>query len=297
VDENVRNEIIYRHHTGESMRAIARALHVSRNTVTDVLQGFDQQRRGVNRNPPRPPRADKLAPFEATIQNVLSHQPNIKIVQLLDDLRAQGYAGSYTILRQRVKAARQEAQGHATPALSGVSAQVRFHELTFDQIGTGHRQAHLFTFFLVRAQYIYCRFVWARDFVTTLHEHLRVFEWLGGVPLVIEYRDVESVVMANGGESVVKPTFLRFATHYGFRPILSESGDESGAAELVQRLDRDLLRPQRFRSLDHLNDVATAWLVQTAGPDRAIVDRTSAKPSVASDLDYLAPLPECAWQG
>jgi len=280
------------------MRAIARTLRVSRNTVTDVIQTLNRQRRGLSCDRTRPARSAKLAPFEATIQRILMQRPNVKIVQLLDELRAQGYSGSYTILRQRVKDLRHSTEVEKSCTASQAPARIRFHSLAFQSTRTGRQITHLFTFRFIDSNHTYLRFTPACDFITTLYEHVRVFEWLGRVPTAIEYRDVTSIVSQNDSEPTVKLAFLRFATHYGFRPVLNHFTDDAYETALLQRLDRELLRSHRFRSIDHLNDAMVVWLGTEACRRGTVGDRDSIDPSSTStDALSLVSLPECTWDG
>ena len=40
---------------------------------------------------------------EALLRNYLSRYPDMSAVRLLEELRARGYKGGYTVLRQRVR--------------------------------------------------------------------------------------------------------------------------------------------------------------------------------------------------
>ena len=60
----------------------------------------------------------------------------------------------------------------------------------------------------------------AQDFATTIREHIRAFEHLGGVAATCLYDNMKVVVSGyDGDEPVYNPRFLAFAAHYGFRPV------------------------------------------------------------------------------
>ena len=66
----------------------------------------------------------------------------------------------------------------------------------------------------------YLRFVEAADFATTVREHVRAFEHLGGVAASCLYDNMKVVVSSHDGEQPIYNTrFLAFATYYGFRPV------------------------------------------------------------------------------
>src|SRR5260370_13223596 len=59
----------------------------------------------------------------------------------------------------------------------------------------------------------------SQDFPTTVREHVRAFEYLGGAATVCLYDNMKVVVQGWDGEQPVYNTrFLAFAFHYGFRP-------------------------------------------------------------------------------
>ena len=60
---------------------------------------------------------------------------------------------------------------------------------------------------------------------TTLREHVRAFEHLGGVAATCLYDNMKVVVTGyEDDEPVYNTRFLAFATHYGFRPLACPPG-------------------------------------------------------------------------
>ncbi|MDP1826902.1 MAG: sigma factor-like helix-turn-helix DNA-binding protein, partial [Archangium sp.] len=83
---------------GLSVRAIAKRLNMSRNTVRKV----------VGRGPKKPhtattPRASLLTPYEAKVKALLDETPELKAPAVLEKLRAAGYQGGVSILRDRMR--------------------------------------------------------------------------------------------------------------------------------------------------------------------------------------------------
>src|SRR5262249_42260828 len=101
MNEATRNEIVRRWQAGASMRSIARTLRMSRNTVRRALDGIAAARAG---KPPAPAgvRPSRLDPHEATIVELLGRYPDLTAARILQELRAHGFSGGYTIVRQRV---------------------------------------------------------------------------------------------------------------------------------------------------------------------------------------------------
>src|SRR6266550_2570739 len=88
-----------------------------------------------------------------------------------------------------------------------------------DFTGEGRRRVHLFSYLLSYSRRQYLRFVESQDLPTTLREHVRAFEHLGGVAATCLYDNMKVVVLRHTDEGpLYNPKFLAFATHYGFTP-------------------------------------------------------------------------------
>lgn len=96
------------HGAGMSIREMARRLGVSRNTVRRYLRAPE-----VPRPAPRPPRSSKLDPYKEFILQRLAQGVDNCVV-LLRELRAQGYTGGYTILKDFVQPLRTRRGSQAT---------------------------------------------------------------------------------------------------------------------------------------------------------------------------------------
>jgi transposase len=83
---------------GQSIRAIARRLGVSRRTV----------RRRLGQGRPTPPsqaprRGSVIDLFDGQIRRLLADTPDLKATTILERLRPLGYSSGITILRDRVR--------------------------------------------------------------------------------------------------------------------------------------------------------------------------------------------------
>lgn len=102
MNEATRNEVVRRWQAGASMRAIAAALGLARNTVRRALAGVQAARTG--QAPGEAVRRPSLLdPYEAVIREMLGRYPDMTATRVLQELRAQGFTGGYTIVRQRVE--------------------------------------------------------------------------------------------------------------------------------------------------------------------------------------------------
>ena len=95
MNEDVRNEVLRRWYGGQSMRGIARDLHLSRKTVAGTIAGHQQQRAQGVTGLPAPPevRGSQVDSYEAALREYLARYPKMSVVRLLEELRRRGLHG------------------------------------------------------------------------------------------------------------------------------------------------------------------------------------------------------------
>ena len=222
MNEQTRNDIIHRSQMGQSMRSIARTLGISRYAVKQVIDQVQQARQGREPATTRSRKSPLLDPFDATIRGLLERYPRITATRMLEELRREGYQGGYTILRQRLRQLRVRPEQKPVVRFEtepGRQAQMDWALYTIDFSGEGRRRVNLFSYVLGYSRRQYLRFTDNQDFETTIREHVRAFEHLGGVARECLYDNMKTVVdRIEDDEPVYNARFLSFATHYGFRP-------------------------------------------------------------------------------
>jgi len=259
---------------GASMRRIARSLGVSRRAVKKALAQVVQARGdGPPEGPSRPAaaRGSRLDAYDAAIADLLARYPDVTVQRVLEELRHLGYAGGYTILSQRVRALRPR------PAVSpvrrfetapGEQAQMDYATYDLDFTDEGRRRVYAFSYVLGYSRRQYLHFVEAQDFATTVREHIRAFEHLGGVAATCLYDNMKVVVSGyDGDEPVYNPRFLAFAAHYGFRPVACRPRRPQTKGKVERpfaHVETSLLGGRTFRDLGHLNEVAAWWPAEVA---------------------------------
>ena len=296
MNEATRNEIIRRWRAAASIRQIARDLNLARNTVSRVLATVTAQRDGTTAAAPRRP--SLLDAHEDTIRELLSRYPDLTATRLLEELRQRGFTGGYTIVRQRLR----ELRPRRTPVpvlrfetAPGAQAQMDYAVYDLDFSSDGRRRVALFSYVLGYSRRQYLRFVEAQDFTTTLREHVRAFEHLGGVAATCLYDNQKVVVSGYDGDvPLYNPRFLAFATHYGFRPLACkpQRPQTKGKVERpFHYVETNLLNGRTFRTLEHLNEVTAWWLAEVA--DVRIHRETKQTPLALhqQELPHLIPLP------
>jgi transposase len=299
MNEEMRHEIVRRRQGGASMRRIARDLGLARETVQGVLRRWQAERAGQESAGGVPARRpSRVDPFHDTIRQLLTRYPDITIVRVFEELRAQGFTGGLTIVRERVLELR--AQPPREPVrrfetAPGVQAQMDYSSYDIDFTEEGRRRVHLFSYVLGYSRRQYLRFVESQDLPTTLREHVRAFEHLGGIAATCLYDNMKVVVLRHGDEGpLYNPKFLAFATHYGFTPRacrVRRSQTKGKVERPFWYAESNLLNGRTFRTLAHLNEVTAWWLAHVA--DVRLHRETKQRPldRHAEERPHLLPLP------
>jgi len=261
---------------GISKAELSRRFGVSRRTIHRWVESgqLDVDLSSVEaRYSPRPRVAHKLDPYKELIEVRLGEFPRLSAKRLFDEVRAAGYDGGYSRVRDYVREVRPGAPQEPpvrfeTPA--GHQGQVDFG--TF-RLPWGRRYALLVV--LGYSRLLWLRF-YARQTMPVLIEGLEsAFGRFGGVPRELLFDQMRAVVVsddrASGGELALNAEFLRFAAHWGFvprscRPYRAQT---KGKVERPIRYVRESFfygRP--FVNDSDLNEQAQRWLEGTANVRR-----------------------------
>ena len=301
MNEQIRHEIVRRHQGGASIRRIAQDLNLARQTVRAVIHRREADRAGPEAPPamsaPRR-RSSVLDAYDDALRQWLQRYPDITVTRLLEELRAQGFTGRYSILRERVKELRPRPPREPVVRFEtapGAQAQMDYSTYDLDFTGEGRRRVHLFSYILSYSRRQYLHFVETQDLPTTLREHIRAFEHLGGVARTCLYDNMKVVVLRHGDEGpLYNPKFLAFATHYGYTPWacrVRRSQTKGKVERHFHYAESNLLNGRTFGSLDHLNKVTARWLADVA--DVRIHRETRQRPldRHVEERPHLIPLP------
>jgi transposase len=300
------NEIIHRRALGQSVRGIARTMCLSRRAVSRALTEHDSARKQGSPPPEfrgrRRRRQSVVDDYEEAIGGFIKRYPDITVIRLLEELRALGYQGGYSVLRERVKTLRAPAPAQLVQRFEtgpGIQAQVDWTTYTINFSAEGTRRVNLFSYLLGYSRRQYLHFTERQDFETLLREHVRAFEHLGGAAATCLYDNMKTVVDRwEGGDPLYNTRFLAFATHYGFRPhaCWPRRPQTKGKVERpFWYAETNLLNGRTFSGLEHLNQTTQMWLTNTA--DVRIHRETRRRPidAHAEEQAHLLKLPDAPY--
>ena len=298
MNDTLISKIVVLFHGGASVRRIARSLGVSRRTVAKALKQIEQARGEGATLRPKAQRGSLLDAYEPMIVDLLARYPDITVQRICEELRVRGYTGGYTILSQRVQRLRPQ------PAIvpvqrfetaPGLQAQMDYSTYDLDFSDEGRRRVYAFSYVLGYSRRQYLHFVEAQDFATTVREHIRAFEHLGGAAATCLYDNMKVIVSDyDGDEPVYNPRFLGFAAHYGFRPVACRPRRAQTKGKVERPfgyVESSLLGGRTFRNLEHLNETTVWWLSEVA--DVRVHRQTKMRPidRHAEERPHLLPLP------
>jgi transposase len=257
---------------GLSKAEVARKLGVSRDTVHRLIR-TGQMDRDLDEKPvrykPRPPVPVKLDTYKPIIVARLEAYPELSAVRLFDEIRAAGYAGGYTQVKEFVRKVRPcipKAPVVRFETPPGLQAQVDFARFRFPW---GVRYALLVV--LGYSRLLWLRFYERQDMRTLFRGLEEAFAVFGGVPKELLFDQMRSVITKDlrmlGGQLVVNEEFLRFASHWGFRPRACQPyrPETKGKVERPIRYVRgNFVYGREFVGDAHLDAERERWLAGTA---------------------------------
>ncbi len=258
-----RAEVMRLHYLeGLSIRAIARQLKMSRNTIRKVL----------GRSLPRPTmqaptkRGSLLDPYQQFIAETLDDTPELKAPAMLERLRARGYAGGISILRDRMGKVRPKPAMEAFLTLEfapGSAMQVDWADFGFVLAGVP-RRVSAFVAVLCYSRQLYLEFTVSQRMGTFLRCMDRALGFFGGTANADIFDNMRTVVLEHTrGHVVFNPRMLEYARARGGFALVAcnpRKGNEKGIVERGIGFVRSRFWPgRRFTSLFDLNAQATKW--------------------------------------
>lgn len=257
-----RMDIIAAYRDLGSYRAVAELCGTTHKTVRRVIE---RQKNGPP--PPRPARPHNTAPAADVVREKLAATDGrISAKRLLPLARTAGYAGSARNFRRLVRERKEEWRRTRRVYRPWLPTPGEHLAIDWGQVGP----LHLFCAVLVWSRVRFVRFASDERGATTLRLLAECFETLGGVPATVladRMGCLKAGVVAN--VVVPHPEYVRFASHFGFRPDFCEAHDpeSKGVVEnLVGYAKRDLVIPLApGASIAEANAAATRWCAEVNG--------------------------------
>jgi len=200
---------------GKSIRAIARGLGVSRNTVRKYLRDDGGPVYG-----PRSPRPTKLDPYQAyLIERVDSAKPDwIPATVLIREIRDLGYTGGISQLK--VFLTEFKAKPIEEPVVRFETPPGQQLQVDFVVIRRGRERLSAFVATLGYSRMTFVYFVENEQIDTVLECLRRTFEAFGGVPQHVLFDNMKTVVLERdaygAGRHRFHPQLLELSKDCGF---------------------------------------------------------------------------------
>jgi len=255
------------HQRGVFLKDIALEVGVHPRTVRRALDRNGAPARERNKV------VSKLEPHKATVDRLLSEGVwNAKVI--MSEIRAAGYTGSYTILRDYIQPKRALRPGRATVRFEtapGEQLQSDWGEVEVEIAG----QSTTVSFIVNTLGYSRRFHFWCTDSQDAEHTYeglIRSFEYFGGVTrdVLVDNQKSAVLVPSNHGQPGFNERFLDLAAWYGFNPkacrpyrAQTKGKDERMVGYIKGNF---FVRYQTFESWAHLNQLAEQWLAEEADP-------------------------------
>lgn len=285
---------------GLAIRAIARVLKVSRNTVRRLLKGHRVQRdEGVPALPVKVPvpRPGKLDVHIDTIRELLRRYPDITAQRVFEELRTKGYVGGYSSVSERLRAMRPAPVHISLPTPSyapGEMGECDWSTYTLD-FSAARRSVQMFLLVpVVSRRKCFSRHA-SQDVHALMDGHVQAFERMKGVPKRIKYDNQKAVVIRReGGQPIFNPRFVDFATYYEFSPELARPlhpNDKPRVERGFWELQRSFHCGRSFHDEADHDAQLMQWMNEIA--DRRVVrgDTKTIAERFAEEAPHLLPLP------
>jgi transposase len=281
---------------GLSVRAISKRLKMSRNTV----------RRVVGRGAPKPrtpaaPRSSLLTPYEARVKALVDETPEMKAPAVLERLRADGYQGGISILRDRLRSLRpREKEPFVTLDFRpGEAVQIDWADFGFALPGVP-RRVSAFVMAMCHSRYLFLEFCLSQSMGSLLRRMERGLRFYGGSTHADIFDNMKTVVLRHDDRGTLfNTTFLSYAINRGFavKACNVRRGNEKGRVERPIGFVRERFWPgRRFTDLMDLNVQALKWRDDFA--NNRVHEVTGKVPALVFqhvEKGLLKPLPDTAF--
>jgi transposase len=307
-------DLIYRLRRGQSERAIASDLKISRVTVRKYhtladAAGFCDPTAplpdgralvaalGPVAEPPKTP--SSVEPYRTLVADFVAD--GVEMMTIFDRLsKDHGYAGSYSSIRRFVHHLQPVTpmavvRVHTAP---GEEVQVDFGAAGpfLDPVTDRVRPAYVFVMTLAFSRHQYAELVFDQQIATWIACHRQAFESFGGVPQRIVLDNLKAAVLVAAlHDPVLGEAYRRFAQHYDLvvSPNRPRTPEHKGKVESgVHFIKRSFLAAQEFADIREANRRLAIWIRERAGTrDHGTTHQAPLSLFKAEEQAVLRPLP------
>jgi transposase len=286
---------------GRGIRAVAREMGISRNTVRHYLALSEPVR--VEKSPRGQPVRERVVP---RIEAILAESPRwtggkqrLTATRLHQMLRAEGYDVGTTLVKEIVAEWKGRRREVFVPLVyrPGELAEVDFFEVLIDVCGE-RTKAQLFVMRLMHSGRDFAWLYERQDQVSFLDGHVRAFAHFGAVPQRVAYDNLKSAVrrMLVGSEREMTERFTALVSHYLFEPCFCRpaTGHDKGGVEARGKAIRwqELVPIPAGESMLAINERLLARLDERQGEVRSDGDGRTIGERFAEERGSMLPLPE-----
>jgi len=303
IDEKLIHGVVLLHRQKMSRRAIARALHISRNTVRGILARQGGMRQAVHSAIPQKlerARPSKLDSFRPQIDVLLRTYLNITAQRVFEELKGKGFSGGYTGVKDLVRRIRPkpspEPSLETAPRVPGDMGECDWspYEVTFTHAPPATLQAFGYTLRYSTRKYF--GFHEGNGLHPLMDGHVHAFKRFEGAALRCKYDSQKPVVLRwEGQQPIYNPRFIDFATYYEFLPVACrrrKPNDKPRVERSFYELVLSFFRGRSFRDFVDLKAQLAHWLdtICDARPLKRMKRRTRME-LFAEEQPLLRPLP------
>ncbi len=258
LDQSQRTSVLELQRRGHGVRAIARALHLSRGAVRDVLRAGTAVVPALARSEKAEPYGDEIRRFYASCDG--------NLVRVHEELLAGGATFSYQAL---TGFCRRHGIGTEPIKLAGTYTFAPGAEMQHDTsphratIGGHVRAVQTASLVLCHSRLIYVQLyprftrLWCKVFLTD------ALQYVGAVCATCMIDNTHVVVLrGTGAEMVPVPEMAAFAERFGFTFRAHEKGDANRSARVERPfhfIEHNFLAGRTFADWNDLNRQAIAW--------------------------------------
>jgi transposase len=308
-------DILYRLQRGQSERAIARDLSLSRDAVRRYRQFATEHQllepsatlpseaalfQLLGPAPTPPSRTSQLEAYRTIIEPLLDRGVEKQAIhQRLT--RSHGYTGSYSALCRYVERIRPK-EPNVTVRIEtapGEQAQVDFGTIgsLYDARTGKSRTAHAFVMTLSYSRHMYVEFVFDQTIATWIRCHNNAFRFFRGCPREVVVDNLKAAVLSHALEDpVLCEPYRKMARHYGFlvHPCRPRTPRHKGKVENgVHYVKRNLVGASDFHDREDANEKGLDWCLNQAGlREHGTTHEMPLARFQQTEREALLPLPE-----